>query len=282
MALIARIGIGGGTGHVFEFTGSTIRSLDMDERLTVCNMSIEAGARAGMIAPDNTTFQYLAGRPFAPAAADWDAALERWRDLRTDDGATYDKRIEFDAADLEPMISYGTNPGMSMPITGHIPDPADAPDQSQREALHKALFYMGFKPGQPLLGRPVDVVFIGSCTNGRLADLRAAARVFKRRKVSPGVRTLIVPGSQAVKAAAESEGLDRIFLKAGAEWREPGCSMCLAMNGDEIGAGEYCVATSNRNFEGRQGKGGRTLLASPLTAAASAVAGAVADVRRLL
>ncbi len=280
LALIARIGVGGATGHVLEFTGSMIRRLNMEERLTVCNMSIEAGARAGMIAPDETTFQYLAGRPYAPSGEAWDNALARWRELRTDDGAVYDANFELDAAALEPMISYGTNPGMTIPITHRIPDIEDLPDPLQREAFIRALRYMGFKPHQPLLGQPIDTVFIGSCTNGRLSDLRAAASILAGRKVSPRVRTLIVPGSRAVKAAAENEGLDGVFTAAGAEWRDPGCSMCLAMNGDEIAAGEYCVATSNRNFEGRQGKGGRTLLASPLTAAASAVAGAVADPRR--
>jgi 3-isopropylmalate/(R)-2-methylmalate dehydratase large subunit len=282
LALIARIGVGGATGHVFEFTGGTIRSLDMDARLTVCNMSIEAGARAGMIAPDDTTFQYLAGRPFAPKEDAWDAAVACWRALHTDEGAVYDANVELDAGVLEPMISYGTNPGMAIPITGRIPDPSEFPDATQREAFHKAIRYMGFQPLQPLLGQPIDAVFIGSCTNGRLADLRAAAGILSGRRISPRVRALIVPGSRSVKAAAESEGLDKIFAEAGAEWREPGCSMCLAMNGDEIAAGEYCVATSNRNFEGRQGKGGRTLLGSPLTAAASAVAGAVADPRTFL
>ena len=279
LALIARIGIGGGTGHVFEFAGSTIRTLDMDERLTICNMSIEGGARAGMIAPDDATFQYLAGRPFAPAGAEWDEAVERWRELRTDDGAVYDAHLALDASALEPMISYGTNPGMTMPITGRIPDPAQIAGASEKNALIKALAYMGFAPGQPMLGKPVDVVFIGSCTNGRLTDLRQAARVFDGRKISPKVRTLVVPGSRQVKDAAEAEGLDKIFLSAGAEWRDPGCSMCLAMNGDELRPGQYCVSTSNRNFEGRQGPASRTLLASPLTAAATAVAGAVADCR---
>jgi 3-isopropylmalate/(R)-2-methylmalate dehydratase large subunit len=279
LALIARLGVAGGTGHVFEFAGSTIRGLDIDDRLTICNMSIEGGARAGMIAADDTTFQYLAGKPFAPTGAAWDAALERWRELHTDAGAVYDARFELEAASLEPMISYGTNPGMTAPVTARIPAPDSIPDPAQKNALAKALDYMGFIPCRPLLGHPVDVVFIGSCTNGRLADLRAAAGVLKGRKISPKVRTLVVPGSQKVKSEAEAEGLDKIFLAAGAEWRDPGCSMCLAMNGDEIGPGQYCVSTSNRNFEGRQGKGGRTLLASPLTAAASAVAGAIADIR---
>jgi len=282
LALIAELGVDGGTGHVLEYAGSAIRPLDMEERMTICNMSIEAGARAGMVAPDDTTFQYLSGRPYAPNGPDWDAELARWRALRTDDGATYDKSIQLNASALEPMITYGTNPGMGVPITSRVPDPDGIPDLSRKNGLAKALKYMGLTPGQPLLGQPIDVVFIGSCTNSRLLDLRAAARVLKGRKVHPKLRVLVVPGSQAIKAAAEYEGLDRIFLEAGAEWREPGCSMCIAMNGDELQAGQYCISTSNRNFEGRQGKGGRTFLASPLTAAASAVAGAVADVRRLM
>jgi 3-isopropylmalate/(R)-2-methylmalate dehydratase large subunit len=282
LALIAKVGVDGGTGHVFEYTGSAIGPLDMEERMTICNMSIEGGARAGMIAPDDTTFQYLSGRPYAPEGRDWDAALARWRALRTDDGATYDENIQLTASSLEPMITYGTNPGMGVPITSRVPDPDVIPDPSRKNSLTKALKYMGLTPGQPLLGQHLDVVFIGSCTNSRLLDLRAAARVLKGRKVHPKLRVLVVPGSQAIKAAAESEGLDRIFLEAGAEWREPGCSMCIAMNGDELQPGQYCISTSNRNFEGRQGKGGRTFLASPLTAAASAIAGAVADVRRLM
>jgi 3-isopropylmalate/(R)-2-methylmalate dehydratase large subunit len=282
LALLATIGVDGGTGHVFEYRGDTIRSLGMDERMTICNMSIEAGARAGMIAPDDTTFQYLAGRPSVPRGADWDAALSRWRTLHSDGEARFDGSVAIDAAALEPMITYGTNPGMAIPITGRIPDPDSAPDSSARNAIAKAVAYMGLTPGKPILGQKVDTVFIGSCTNGRLADLRAAAGVLKGRKVHSGLRALVVPGSQAVRAAAEREGLHLIFKDAGAEWREPGCSMCIAMNGDELKPGEYCVSTSNRNFEGRQGKGGRTLLASPLTAAASAIAGAVADVRRLV
>jgi len=282
LALIAQIGTGGGTGYVFEYTGPVIRSLSMEGRMTICNMSIEAGARAGLIAPDDTTFEYLAGRPFAPRGAAWDAALQRWRKLPSDPGARYDKRILLDVSQLEPMITYGTNPGMAMPITGRIPDPDHLPDLERRQALEKALAYMDLRPGQPLLGHPVDVVFIGSCTNGRLADLREAATVLRGRQVAPGVRVLVVPGSQGVKAQAEAEGLDRIFREAGCEWREPGCSMCIAMNGDQVAPGQYAVSTSNRNFEGRQGPGSRTFLASPLTAAASAVVGAVADVRTLL
>ena len=282
LSLLSRIGADGGTGCVFEYTGSGITSLNMDERMTVCNMSIEAGARAGMIAPDNVTFEYLAGRPFAPRGAEWDKAVLQWSKLRTDDGASYDKEITIDAAKLEPMITYGTSPGMGLPISGRIPDPEREPDSSKKQALSKALSYMDLRPGQPILGQKIDVVFIGSCTNGRMSDLRAAARVLKGRKVNPNVRTLIVPGSRAIKDAAEGEGLDRIFIEAGAEWREPGCSMCIAMNGDELTPGQYCVSTSNRNFEGRQGKGGRTFLAGAMTAAASAIEGAVADVRKLL
>lgn len=282
LALIARIGVDGGTGYVFEYRGSTIRSLSMEERMTICNMSIEGGAKAGLISPDDTTFQFLSGKPFAPKGAAWDAALGEWRRLPTDEGATFDKSIQLDASKLEPMITYGTNPGMGIPITSHVPDPDSLPDPSRKNALLKALNYMGLSPGQPILGQRVDVVFIGSCTNSRLSDLRAAAQVLAGRKVNPKLRVLVVPGSQAVRLAAESEGLHKVFLEAGAEWREPGCSMCIAMNGDELAPGQYCVSTSNRNFEGRQGKGGRTFLASPLTAAASAIAGAVADVRRIL
>jgi 3-isopropylmalate/(R)-2-methylmalate dehydratase large subunit len=282
LALLARIGVDGGTGHVLEFTGSTMRSLNMEERMTVCNMSIEGGARAGMVAPDDTTFQYLAGRPMVPAGPEWDAAITRWRQLHTDDEAGFDKEIEIDAAALEPMITYGTNPGMGLPVTGTVPDPDQCTDASQKRTLEKALTYMGLKPGSSIEGVPVDVVFIGSCTNSRMSDLREAAQVFKGRKVHPGLRALIVPGSQAIRREAEAEGLHRIFIESGAEWREPGCSMCIAMNGDELKAGQMCVSTSNRNFEGRQGKGGRTLLASPSTAAASAIFGKVADVRRLL
>ena len=261
LSLLARIGADGGTGSVFEYTGGGITSLNMDERMTVCNMSIEAGARAGMIAPDSVTFEYLAGRPFAPKGAEWDKAVSQWSQLRTDDGASYDREITIDAAKLEPMITYGTSPGMGLPISGSIPDPDREPDSSKKQALSKALSYMDLRPGQPILGQKIDVVFIGSCTNGRMSDLRAAARVLKGRKVNPNVRALVVPGSRAIKNAAQVEGLDRIFIEAGAEWREPGCSMCIAMNGDELTPGQYCVSTSNRNFEGRQGKGGRTFLA---------------------
>ena len=282
LALISQIGVGGGTGHVFEYCGEGIRALSMEERMTVCNMSIEGGARAGLIAPDETTFGYLAGRPHAPQGAAWDAAVARWRTLPTDEGAAYDRRITLNASALEPMVTYGTNPGMGSPITGRVPDPAAVADSAQRRGLEKALAYMDLIPGQPLLGRPVDVVFIGSCTNGRLTDLRQAAGILAGRKVAKGVRVLVVPGSQLVKAQAEAERLDEVFRAAGCEWREAGCSMCIAMNGDQLAPGQYAVSTSNRNFEGRQGPGGRTFLASPLTAAASAVNGALTDPRTMV
>jgi len=282
LALIAEIGVAGGVGYVLEYCGEAIRALNMDERMTVCNMSIEAGARAGLIAPDETTYAYLAGCPFAPKGADWDAALEKWKQLPSDPDASYDRVVTLDISNLEPMITYGTNPGMGLPISAKIPAPADAGDESRKAALVKALIYMDLQPGAPLLGHPVDVVFIGSCTNSRMTDLRQAAQVLRGRKVAKGVRVLVVPGSQPIKRQAEAEGLDKIFLEAGAEWREAGCSMCIAMNGDQIEPGQYAVSTSNRNFEGRQGKGGRTFLASPWTAAAAAVTGVVTDVRTLL
>jgi len=282
LALIARIGVGGATGHVIEYTGAAIRALDMEGRMTVCNMSIEAGARAGMIAPDEVTFAYLEGREHAPAGDAWRAEVERWRALRGDPGARFDRTVVLDAGEIEPMITFGTNPGMGIAVTGRVPSPGDAGDAAQRSALDKALRYMDLAPGEPLLGRAIDVVFIGSCTNSRIADLRAAARVMAGRKVAAGVRTLVVPGSRAIKRQAELEGLDRVFRDAGAEWREPGCSMCIAMNGDRLEPGQYAVSTSNRNFEGRQGRGGRTFLASPLTAAAAAVTGRITDVRTLL
>ena len=281
LALIARIGVGGGTGHVFEYTGEAIRALTMEQRMTVCNMSIEGGARAGLIAPDETTFAYIEGRPFAPQGAAWDAAVARWRTLPSDAGAAYDKTITIDASTLEPMVTYGTNPGMGIPITGRVPSPDDQADPSQRRALERALEYMALTPGEPILGRPVDVVFIGSCTNGRISDLRLAASVLRGRRVAPGVRVMVVPGSQEVKKEAENEGLADVFRAAGAEWREAGCSMCIAMNGDQLDPGQYAVSTSNRNFEGRQGKGGRSFLASPLTAAAAALTGVVTDPRTL-
>ena len=276
LAIIGRIGVGGGTGHVIEYRGEAIRALDMDGRMTVCNMSIEAGARAGMIAPDETTFRYLAGRPRAPQGAAWEAALEQWRQLPSDPGAQFDRGVDIEAGSLEPMMTYGTNPGMVIPVGGTIPERADDP------VFAKALTYMGFAPGQALREHPVNVVFVGSCTNGRISDLRAAASLLRGRKVAAGVHMLVVPGSQHVKREAEAEGLDRIFLEAGAEWRESGCSMCLGMNGDLVPKGQYAVSTSNRNFEGRQGVGARTLLASPLTAAACAVRGRVTDPRELL
>jgi 3-isopropylmalate/(R)-2-methylmalate dehydratase large subunit len=276
LAIIGQIGVSGGTGHVLEYRGSTISALSMDERMTVCNMSIEAGARAGMIAPDAVTFEYLKDRPRAPKGADWDAALARWRTLATDPGAKFDAAVSIDAARIEPMITYGTNPGMVVPIGSTIPQ------RSGDEIFDKAMRYMGFHGGDGMLGKPVNVVFIGSCTNGRLEDLQAAAKILKGRKVAPGVRLLIVPGSQRIKQQAEISGLADIFKTAGADWRESGCSMCLGMNGDTVAAGEYSISTSNRNFEGRQGTGARTLLASPLTAAASAVKGRISDPRELM
>ena len=276
LGIIGRIGVGGGTGHVLEYRGAAIRAMSMEERMTVCNMSIEAGARAGMIAPDDTTFAYLEGRPRAPQGAAWHEAVARWRELPSDAGARFDSSVAIDAATLEPMITYGTNPGMVVPISAAIPSRTGDP------AFDKALAYMGLTAGEPIQNQPVNVVFLGSCTNGRISDLRAAASVLRGRKVAKGVHLLIVPGSQQVKRAAEQEGLDRIFLEAGADWRESGCSMCLGMNGDTVPKGEYCVSTSNRNFEGRQGIGARTLLASPLTAAATAIRGRVTDPRDLL
>jgi 3-isopropylmalate/(R)-2-methylmalate dehydratase large subunit len=281
LAVIARLGVGGGAGHVIEYAGSAVRRLSMEQRMTLCNMSIEGGARAGLVAPDDETFTYLAGRPFAPRDREWDAALERWRTLPTDDGAAFDREVAFAAGEIGPMITFGTNPGMAVRIDQPVPVPEDAGDAAARAALRRALDYMQVPAGRPLVGHPIDVVFVGSCTNGRLSDLRDAAAILRGRRVSAGVRMIVVPGSRRVKRDAEAEGLDRVFLEAGAEWREPGCSMCIAMNGDQLQPGQTAVSTSNRNFEGRQGPGGRTLLASPATAAASAVAGAVADPRRL-
>jgi 3-isopropylmalate/(R)-2-methylmalate dehydratase large subunit len=282
LAIIAQNGVGGGTGYVFEYTGEAIRALSMEERMTICNMSIEGGARAGLIAPDETTFAYVAGRPYAPKGAAWDAAVAAWRALPTDEGATYDATVTLDANALTPMITYGTNPGMGMPIDGRIPTPSDMPDPSQRAALDKALRYMDLEPGVPLLGHKIDMVFIGSCTNSRISDLRLAAGMIKGRQVAAGVRVMVVPGSQQVKQQAEAEGLHEIFKAAGAEWREAGCSACLAMNDDKVPSGKYAVSTSNRNFEGRQGPGARTFLASPITAVASAVTGVVSDPRALM
>ncbi len=282
LALCAKIGTGGATGYVIEYTGSAIRELDMEGRMTVCNMSIEAGARAGMIAPDDVTFAWLKGREFMPKGAEWEAKVADWRTLVTDAGATYDTLVEIDANTLEPMLTYGTNPGMGIAISQTMPAAEQFTDASERANYEKAMKYMGLTPGSKLEGQKIDVVFIGSCTNSRMPDLRAAASVFKGRKVAEGVRVLVVPGSHDLKKEAEAEGLDKIFLEAGAEWREPGCSMCIAMNGDQLSPGQYAVSTSNRNFEGRQGKGGRTFLASPLMAAAAAVTGKVTDVRTLL
>mgnify|MGYP000029404596 CR=1 FL=1 len=271
LALIAEIGVAGGTGHVFEYRGDAVRALSMEGRMTLCNMSIEAGARAGMIAPDETTFAYLEGRPGAPT--DFEEAVARWRALRTDPGAFFARSVSIDASRVAPRITWGTTPAMSVGVDEPVPQPTDA-------AARRALDYMRLEAGKPLLGQPIDVAFIGSCTNSRIEDLREAARVMRGRRVS--ARTLVVPGSRAVQRQAESEGLHRVFEASGAEWRDPGCSMCLAMNGDRLEPGQLSVSTSNRNFEGRQGPGGRTLLASPLTTAASAVAGAVADARRTL
>ena len=276
LTIIGRLGVAGGTGHVIEYRGATVRALDMEERMTVCNMSIEAGARAGMIAPDESTYAYLCGRPRAPRGEAWERALASWRELPSDAGARFDRELSIDAGAVEPMITYGTNPGMAIPIGGEIPRrPEDA-------AFGRALAYMGLDPGTPIRDQPVNVVFLGSCTNARLSDLRSAAAVLRGRRIARGLTMLVVPGSQQVKRQAEAEGLDRVFLEAGAQWRESGCSMCLGMNGDLVGRGQYSVSTSNRNFEGRQGAGARTLLASPITAAASAVRGRVTDPRELL
>jgi 3-isopropylmalate/(R)-2-methylmalate dehydratase large subunit len=282
LALIANIGVGGGTGHVFEYTGSAIHGLSMEARMTLCNMSIEGGARAGMVAPDDTTYEYVAGRQFAPTGKAWDEALAYWRTLPSDEEAGFDNAVTIDVNNLEPMITYGTNPGMGMAITKPIPVPEQETDQTRRTALEKALKYMDLRPGRPLLGHKIDVVFIGSCTNSRISDLRQAANLMEGRKVAPGVRMLVVPGSESVRRQAEHEGLDTVFKEAGAEWRFAGCSMCLAMNGDQLAPGQYAVSTSNRNFEGRQGPGGRTFLANPLTAVASAVNGVITDPRTML
>ena len=275
LAIIGRIGVSGGTGHVLEFRGPAIQALSMDERMTICNMSIEAGARAGMIAPDATTFEYLRSTPRAPKGALWDEAIARWSSLPTDAGAIFDRSVDIDAAELTPMVTYGTHPGMVAPVDGAVPASGDA-------VFEKALKYMGLKAGEPIRNVPVNNVFVGSCTNGRLSDLRNAARVLRGHKLAAGVKMLVVPGSQAVKHAAEAEGLDQVFKAAGAEWRESGCSMCLGMNGDLVPAGHYSVSTSNRNFEGRQGQGARTLLASPETAAASAIRGRITDPREFI
>jgi 3-isopropylmalate/(R)-2-methylmalate dehydratase large subunit len=281
LAIIGRLGTAGGTGHVIEYAGDAIRGLSMEGRMTVCNMSIEAGARAGMIAPDETTFAYFAGRPMAPKGAEWDAAVAYWKTLASDDGAHFDKEVTIDATTLAPMVTWGTSPEDVLPITGVVPDPSDIADPGKRAAVQRALAYMGLTPGQKLAEIAVDTVFIGSCTNGRIEDFRAAAAVLKGRTLAKGVRMLAVPGSGLVKQQAEAEGLDAIFRAAGAEWREPGCSMCLAMNADKLADGERSASTSNRNFEGRQGRGGRTHLVSPAMAAAAGVTGHLTDVRTL-
>ncbi|NKE58758.1 3-isopropylmalate dehydratase large subunit [Lentzea sp. PSKA42] len=273
LAVIAKIGTGGGQGYVLEYRGRAIENLSMEARMTVCNMSIEAGARAGMIAPDETTFDYIKGRPHAPSGADWDAAVAYWKTLRTDDDATFDAEVHIDADELTPFVTWGTNPGQGLPLSANIPDPEQIVDENERVAAEKALTYMGLEPGTPLRDIHVDTVFLGSCTNGRIEDLRAAADVIKGKHVASGVRMLVVPGSMRVRKQAEEEGLDKVFLDAGAEWRQAGCSMCLGMNPDQLAPGERSASTSNRNFEGRQGKGGRTHLVSPLVAAATAVRG---------
>jgi 3-isopropylmalate/(R)-2-methylmalate dehydratase large subunit len=276
LALIGAIGTGGGIGYLVEYRGSAIRQLSMEGRMTVCNMSIEAGARAGMVSPDDTTFLYLEGRPFAPKGSLWDEAVEWWKSLATDEGAYFDKVVSLDASGLSPYVSWGTNPSQVVPLSGAVPDPAQFADPSQRQAAERALAYMGLEPGTPMKEIPLDVVFIGSCTNSRIEDLRAAAQVVAGRRVSPRVKAIVVPGSGRVKRQAELEGLDKVFVEAGFEWREPGCSMCLGMNPDRLQPGQRCASTSNRNFEGRQGPGGRTHLVSPVVAAASAIAGHLA------
>ncbi|WP_280458809.1 3-isopropylmalate dehydratase large subunit [Nocardia carnea] len=273
LAVIAEIGTGGGQGYVLEYRGEAIRKMSMEARMTICNMSIEAGARAGMIAPDETTYEFLKGRPHAPQGADWDAAVQAWEALKTDEDAVFDREVHIDAAALTPFVTWGTNPGQGLPLGEKVPDPAQIADETKRESAEKALRYMDLTPGMPLREVAVDTVFVGSCTNGRIEDLRAVAGVLKGRKVADGVRMLVVPGSMRVREQAEAEGLGEIFTAAGAEWRQAGCSMCLGMNPDQLEPGQRCASTSNRNFEGRQGKGGRTHLVSPLVAAATAVRG---------
>lgn len=281
LAIIGTIGTAGGTGHVIEYAGSVIRDLSMEGRMTICNMSIEAGARAGLVAPDEKTFAYLEGRPKAPKGAAWEAAVAYWRTLPSDPDAVFDREIVLDAATIEPQVTWGTSPQDVVPITGRVPDPKDAPTPERRAAMERALAYMGLEPGTPMESIKIDTVFIGSCTNARIEDLRLVAKLVKGKKVAPHVRALIVPGSGLVKHQAEEEGLHEIFLEAGFEWREAGCSMCLGMNPDQLKPGERCASTSNRNFEGRQGKGGRTHLVSPAMAAAAAITGRLTDVRRL-
>ena len=282
LAIIAKIGTAGGTGHVIEYAGEAIRALSMEGRMTVCNMSIEAGARAGLIAPDDTTFAYLQGRPLAPKAGQWEQAVAYWRTLPSDEGASYDKEVVLPAAEIAPQVTWGTSPEDVIPVSGRVPDPDEAPNDDKRKAMERSLSYMGLTAGTPIAEVPVDKVFIGSCTNGRIEDLREVAAVVKGRRVADHVYAMIVPGSGLVKHQAEEEGLDQIFTEAGFDWREPGCSMCLAMNADRLEPGERCASTSNRNFEGRQGRGGRTHLMSPAMAAAAAVAGRIADVRELV
>ncbi|MCL4831940.1 MAG: 3-isopropylmalate dehydratase large subunit [Caldilineaceae bacterium] len=282
LAIIAKNGAGGGQGYVFEYRGSAIRGLSMANRMTVCNMSIEGGARAGMIAPDQTTYDYIQGREFAPKGERWDKAVAYWNTLYSDEDAVFDRELTLDASTLEPMVTYGTNPGQGIGISGHIPTAAEVADPAERRSLAAALEYMGLSEGQKMAGQPIDVVFIGSCTNSRMEDLREAAAIAKGRKVADNVQALVVPGSKAIKAQAEAEGLDVIFTEAGFEWRGAGCSMCLAMNDDKAGMGKYVASTSNRNFQGRQGPGSRSLLMSPIMAAAAAVSGRVVDVREMM
>ncbi len=282
LAIIGRIGTAGGTGHVIEYAGEAIRGLSMEGRMTVCNMSIEAGARAGLVAPDDKTFAYLMGRPMAPKGALWEQAVAFWRTLPSDEGARYDKEVVLEASEIEPLVTWGTSPQDVVPVTGRVPDPTEESDPQRRAAIERALSYMGLEPGTPITEIRIDTVFIGSCTNARIEDLRTVARIVEGRRVAPGIRALVVPGSGLVKHQAEEEGIDRILREAGFEWREPGCSMCLAMNPDKLAPGERCASTSNRNFEGRQGKGGRTHLVSPAMAAAAAIAGRFADVREFL
>jgi 3-isopropylmalate/(R)-2-methylmalate dehydratase large subunit len=279
LAIIAKIGTAGGTGYVIEYAGEAVRSLSMEGRMTLCNMTIEAGAPAGLIAADEVTFQYIAGKPRAPKAAAFEHALMYWKTLKSDEGAKFDVEVALNAADIVPMVTWGTSPEQALPVTATVPDPASFPDENQRAGVERALAYMGLKAGEALQNVKIDRVFIGSCTNGRIEDLRAAAQIVRGKKVASHVGAMVVPGSGLVKAQAEDEGLDEIFIAAGFEWREPGCSMCLAMNADKLAPGERCASTSNRNFEGRQGRGGRTHLMSPAMAAAAAIAGHLADVR---
>ncbi|MCZ6472114.1 MAG: 3-isopropylmalate dehydratase large subunit [SAR324 cluster bacterium] len=281
LGLIGQIGIGGGTGYVIEYAGEAVRALSMEGRMTLCNMSIEAGARAGLIGPDQTTYDYLKGRPQAPQGDEWDTAVAYWKSLPSDPGATYDQSVELNAAQLTPQVTWGTNPGMVTGVGGKVPDPREIKNQFEREAYERALEYMALRPNTPIMDIRIDKVFIGSCTNGRIEDLRDAARYAKGNRIAEGVTALIVPGSGLIKHQAESEGLDKIFLEAGFEWREPGCSMCLGINPDILQPGERCASTSNRNFEGRQGRGGRTHLVSPAMAAAAAIAGHFVDIRDL-